>query len=124
MGHQRMGTLPRTRQWKGVMELITGGADAAEIAASTAAAAEQSLADAGKNTTLTHAFWLLTQVPLAAKATDFGNNLRELGLEVTNAPDLIEIAAAMLEAIDQASITGNHRRNDLARWSAKRRRKV
>lgn len=119
MGHQRMGKLPATKQWKAVIELITAGADAARIAASTAIAAEQSLKDASNNVVLRHAFWLLTQIPLAAKDGDFGEKLRELGLQVGDTPDLVDVAAAMLDAVDRKSREGKQRRADLGEIASK-----
>jgi hypothetical protein len=101
MGHQRIGTLPATRKWNAVIALITGGASASEIAAETAIAAEDSLKAASKSASLRFAFWLLTQIPLAARNEDFGHALRELGLEVSDAPNLIEIGTAMTAAIDR-----------------------
>ena len=91
MGHQRIGTLPATRKWKAVIALITGGASANEIAAETAVAAEDSLKAASKSASLRFAFWMLTQIPLAARADDFGRALRELGLEVSDAPNLRKV---------------------------------
>ena len=40
MVHVRLGTLSKTRAWKDVIDLITDGADAAEIAAATVNAAD------------------------------------------------------------------------------------
>lgn len=101
MGHQRIGTLPATRKWNAVIALITGGASANEVAAQTAIAAERSLLDASRNPALRYAFWLLTQIPLAARASNFGEGLRRLGLQVGDAPNLVEIGSAMLVALDR-----------------------
>jgi hypothetical protein len=108
MGHQRIGTLPATRKWKAVIALITGGASAAEVAAQTALAAEQSLEQASRNRALRHAFYLLTQIPLAARTTDFAKGLRELGLQVSDNPSLVEIGSAMLAAIDRVGSRARH----------------
>ena len=119
MGHQRMGKLPMTKHWKAVIQLITAGADAAHVAASTSVAAEQSLAKAGKNSVLRHAFWLLTQVPLAAREGNFGQRLRGLGLQVGDAPNLVEIGTAMIEALDEVSRKSGGRRDDLGEIASK-----
>lgn len=119
MGHQRMGKLPMTKEWKVVIGLITGGADPAEIAAETAVAAERSLTEASDNAVLRHAFWLLTQVPLAARSDGFGERLREVGLPVGDRPDLVEIGASMLEAIDTYGRQGKPRRDDLSEIAGK-----
>ncbi len=99
MGHQRLGILPATRQWKAVIALITGGADARHIAAAAAAAAKSNLREASKDPALRHAFWLLARIPLAARQADFGESLRALDLKIGNTPNLIEIGAAMTAAI-------------------------
>jgi len=41
MGHVRLGTLPKTRVWKNVIELIANEADVDEIAAATFEAADK-----------------------------------------------------------------------------------
>ena len=118
MGHQRIGTLYASKKWNAVIALITGGASAADVAAETAIAAERSLQDASGNPSLRHAFWLLTQIPLAARKASFADALRELGMVVGNAPNLLEIGAAMLAAIDRASSKAR-RRDDLSEIASK-----
>lgn len=100
MGHQRLGTLPATKVWNAVVALITGGADAKSIAAAVSEAAEASLARAAKDPALQRGFWLLTQIPLAARGPEFGASLQALDLAVTSKPTLIEIAAAVMSSID------------------------
>ena len=118
MGHQRLGTLPTTRRWKNVVALITGGASAAAVAAAVAQAVETGLTKASNNAALRQAFWLLTQIPLAARAPEFGTGLRKLGLAVGDTPSLIEIGTAMMASIDQASHLAG-RPNDLSEMATK-----
>ena len=68
MGHQHLGTLPRSRKWQQVIKLLNGGADVHEIAAATSIAAEQQMSDASDDAAVKHAVWLLTQIPVAARA--------------------------------------------------------
>ena len=56
------------------------------IANATAKAAENSLASAASDPALRHAFWLLTQLPLAARSTDFAERLVELEIDAGTAP--------------------------------------
>lgn len=100
MGHIRLGTLPRTRKWIQVLDLIGGGAGAPEIAAATMEASQGGLMKAAKDLGLAHAFWLLTQVPLAARNKDFTAGLRTLGIEVSDAPSLLEVVGAFTDAVD------------------------
>src|SRR4051812_9132397 len=112
MGHVRLGSLPRTKKWQQVVALLQGGADVSRIAAAAAEAADRDLSRGATEPALVHAFWLLTQLPLAAKQADFAEKLRGLGLAVRPRPDLLEIVGAFTEAIDaQARHAG--RRSDL-----------
>jgi hypothetical protein len=83
-----------------VVALITGGADAARVADAVGQAAEASLQRAGDDGALRKGFWLLTQLPLAAREADFGSALLAIGLDTTSQPSLIEIGAAIMTSID------------------------
>ena len=100
MGHVRLGTLPKTLKWQRVVGLITEGADVARIAAASADAAEHGLERASTDDAFAHAFWLLTQIPQAARQTDFAHQLKRLGLDVSGRPTLLEIVGAFADAVD------------------------
>lgn len=100
MGHQHLQRIPRTRNWKRVVALIGGGANVEDVAAASSAAIERSMIDAGEDVIVRHAFFLLTQIPIAARSDDFGRALRHLGLNVGSEPSLIEIGTAMMDTID------------------------
>ena len=100
MGHIRLGTLPRTRKWNQVVELIASDAKVEGIAAASAEAAENGLERASRDEGLAHVFWLLTQIPEAARGGNFSERLAELGLQVSNEPTLLEILAAFTRAVD------------------------
>ena len=113
MGHIRLGALPKSRKWNQVVGLIAGGADVERIAAASADAAENGLDRASHDTGLAHAFWLLTQIPLAARQADFPSRLRALGLDGLSAePTLIEIITAFGRAVDR-HVRATGRRTDL-----------
>src|SRR5215470_3389488 len=101
MGHIRLGTLPKTQKWNQVVSLIAGGADVERIAAASADAAEHGLERASQDEGLAHAFWLLTQIPQAARQSNFSERLWELGLNVSSKPSLLEIVAAFTRAVDR-----------------------
>jgi hypothetical protein len=101
MGHQHLGTLPGSRKWRQVVQLISGGADVHDVAAATSAAAEQQMADASNDPAVKHAVWLLSQIPTAARMEEFASELRRLGLRVGDHPTLSEIATAMMETVDR-----------------------
>ncbi len=100
MGHIRLGRLPQTRKWIQVLGLISEGAGAPEVAASTMEASQGGLIKAARDPGLVHTVWLLTQIPLAARNKNFVANLRQLGLEVSNAPSLLEVVGAFTGAVD------------------------
>jgi hypothetical protein len=112
MGHIRLGALARTRKWQDVVGLIAGGAGTAQVAHAAITAAERGLELASKDKGLVETLWLLTQLPLAARTDDFSQALRECGLEISNAPGLIEVVGAVTEAID-ARLPNNKGRTDL-----------
>jgi hypothetical protein len=101
MGHIRLGTLPRTRRWKEVIDLVGCGASSAAVAAATLDAVEQDLTKAANDAGLKRAFWLLSQIPDAARSSDFAAALRDLGLSVSDRPSAAELTAAFTEAIDR-----------------------
>ncbi|OWK41282.1 hypothetical protein [Fimbriiglobus ruber] len=112
MGHVRLKTLPRTRKWRQVVELLRGGAGAAQAASATLSAAEKGLKKAGSDPVVIETVWLLMRLPVAARADDFPAALRRAGLDVSDDPGLMELTAAVTEAIEaKAQRTGN--RSDL-----------
>lgn len=82
MGHNRLGTLPKTRKWQQVLALLASDADLDAIASASAAAAERALDHAADDPAFAHVFWLLTQIPLAARAEDYPAQFRKLGLDL------------------------------------------
>lgn len=113
MGHIRLGNrLPRTRRWKEVVDLVGSGASSAAVASATLDAAEEDLAKQATDPTLVRAFWLLTQLPDAARSDDFAGALRGLGLDVSDAPGTAELTAAFAKAIDQ-HVDASRARTDL-----------
>jgi len=100
MGHIRLGTLPRTRQWIQVLDLIGDGAGTPDVAAATMAASQRGLITAAKDPGLVYTVWLLTQVPLAARSKNFVAHLRKLGLVVSDSPSLLEVVGAFTGAVD------------------------
>src|SRR2546426_9624679 len=99
MGHQHLGSLPRSKEWQQVIALIHSGANVRAVAAATSQAAETSMIDASADPAVQHAFWLLTQIPLAARQDNFAHALRKLGLQVNDRPSLIDVTSAMMNAI-------------------------
>lgn len=111
MGHVRLGRLPTGRAWKQVVALLEQNAPLDAVAAGAASAADKHLDAAGSDAGFTRVCWLLAQIPLAARSTDFAENLRGLGLEVGQSPNLFEIGGALCDAIDH-HVDGTNQRSD------------
>lgn len=115
MGHTRLGDLPRTRRWGEVVGLLACGAGTAQVANATITAAERGLNLAAEDKALVETVWLLSQLPLAARAKDltgFVGALRQGGLQVSDSPGLMEVVGAFSDAID-ARLSNNGGRTDL-----------
>src|SRR6202171_6460349 len=109
MGHQRLGTLPRSKLWRDVVELIEHRADVEEVAAATSLAAEQSMIDASQDAAVQHAFYLLAKIPLAAREQDFEAALKGLGIQVESALLHADFACVVMDAIDARRRQDGHR---------------
>src|SRR6476646_4734657 len=120
MGHQHLGRLSGSRKWRQVVALISGGADVRDVAAATSAAAESQMIDASGDQAVRHAVWLLTQIPIAARHSEFCSELKKIGLLVSERPTLVEIAATMVDAVDRhvASTDGRTDLGEMAQLSA------
>src|SRR5262249_50860658 len=101
MGHLRLGTLPQTRPWLRVIEIL-GATDPAvpDIAAATLIASHKALYQAGRDPALVRSFWLLTQLPVCARTKDFAGELESRGLSVPTSPSLLDITGAFSAAVD------------------------
>jgi hypothetical protein len=101
MGHVRLGVLPRTKKWDRVVQDLRLGADVGAIANAAADAAETSLRNASTDTAFLQTFWLLTQLPFAARSSFFARDLRDLGIPINDRPSLMDIGSAFSDAVDQ-----------------------
>ena len=112
MGHVRTGPLPATRKWNQIVELIAGGASAAQIAVGTLNAAEKGLKNAAADPGVVETVWQLVRLPLAARDTNFPAALRRCGVEAGDAPGLLDVAVGFSDAVD-ARLPNGKGRTDL-----------
>ena len=103
MGHIRLGRLPATKRWQQVVALLSEGASVEQIAGASAEAAQSSLKHARDDTAVLQSFWLLTQIPLAARSPDFPHSLQRLGLGIGVSPSLFDVLGAFAAAVDRQS---------------------
>lgn len=111
MGHIHLATLPSTRRWREVAELLDERASAYTVAAAAAYAAEKDLAAMGQDPVLSAAVRLLALIPQAARDEDFGARLREIGIPAPDSPLLGDLTVATAMAFDRDGSPGQ--RTDL-----------
>ena len=112
MGHQRGTPLPRTRKWKEVIAFIENGATVSQVASATIIAAQGGLGKAGRDLGVVEAVYWMMQLPLAACSDDFAGHLRGRGMDIDDAPGLMDLTSALTEAIDKR-ISTHRQRTDL-----------
>ena len=93
MGHIRLGELSKSRKWRQVVEELRLGSDVVVVAAAAAEAAENDLDSASRDPAFLHSFWLLTQLPLAARGPSFAGDLERLGISVHHGSSLLDVTA-------------------------------
>jgi hypothetical protein len=112
MGHQRLGDIPKSRKWSAVVAAVAGGgtatagssplADAvSEIADLTLDAANAGLQRAIEDAGLRYTFYLLTQIVLAARETDWQRRLSQAGITLSAESSLFDLTAEIQEAVDR-----------------------
>jgi len=109
MGHIRLGRLPRTKRWQQVVALLGSHAELPEISAATLLASKRGLEDAAKDPALVQSFWLLTQLPLCARKPDFIDELKNIGVSVSNNPTLMDLIGGFSDAVDDHVYRTGHR---------------
>lgn len=101
MGHSRVGMLPNTAPWRKVVGLVAGNAPVPVVATATTEAAHLGLELADGDPGLCHAFYLLSQVVLAARQENLSEALAELGIKIPAQPSVLDVAAGFTEAVDK-----------------------
>ncbi|MEO1610554.1 MAG: hypothetical protein AAFR90_14735 [Pseudomonadota bacterium] len=112
MGHILLGDLPKTRAWNDVVELLRVGATIEELAGATAIAAEKELQKAAADPGFAYTVWLLTQLPQAAKSSNFRARLEELGFNAASAGSVLDLAGSFSAAVGN-HVAQNDKANDL-----------
>lgn len=111
MGHIHLSTLPGTKRWREVVELLDARAGADTVVAAAAYAAQKDLDALAKDPGLATAVRLLALIPQAARGENFGARLREIGVSAPDSPSLGDLTVATAIALD--GLRGAGRRTDL-----------
>ena len=106
MGHQRLGSIPKTRKWQAVVDQVVSGAglavdDIDRIAARTLDAASPALEKAARDAGLRHTFYLLTQIAVASRQPDWQERLSNAGIELSPGASLFDLTAGLHSAVEK-----------------------
>jgi hypothetical protein len=102
MGHIRVGTLPKTRRWREVVELLDDSPQlTGALAAALTDAADYRLARLASEESLNYAFWLLVRITSAAQRGDFGQQLDRLGLSSRPSASTLSLISDLSDKVRQ-----------------------
>jgi hypothetical protein len=130
MGHTRLGPIPKTRKWSGVVARITavnasGPAsfpasteDVRAVSALVLDAAQSGLSSAANDFGLRYAFFLLTQVVLAARHDDWRHRLARLGMHLDDDASFFDLTVELQTAVD-AYLFSKNRITDFSEMAQK-----
>ncbi|MDB2415181.1 hypothetical protein N9W34_05350 [Rickettsiales bacterium] len=114
MGHVRLSRLPRTKQWKEVVNLLNSGKfSVQEIAEASANAANKVLQNAAKDPVLNEVFKLLCLLPRAAKENDMQKSFSNLGIITPKKPTLPEIIQGFVNRVNELQASDKNGRTDI-----------
>jgi hypothetical protein len=117
MGHQKIGRPPETRKWKEVVALLLESASAELVASKTFDAADSALRQAGNDPAIGMIFYLLTQLPLAARSPDPSDAFWQLGFKVRDISSPEALCSGLLQVID-GQLAQQGWRSDIAELAA------
>ena len=101
MGHIRLGTLPRSKKWREVVDLIATDASVEKIAEAAADASDKDLLRASGDPRFQFVSDLLVRLPLLARAPGFEVALADLGIDGSELASVTGLLAGLDRAIDR-----------------------
>jgi hypothetical protein len=112
MGHQRAGSIPKTKKWISVVEKITGGGGSgssvgsttpsiADIAQDILVAAEEGLLEVKNDPGFRYTVSLLTQIVLAARQEDWQTGLGNLGITLEADATVFDLTSEIHRVIEE-----------------------
>jgi len=130
MGHTRLGEVPKTQKWDELIERIAGSVRSGNvatadisvgvIASQTLDATQKSLKRAATDPGVRYTFYLITQVALAARASNWERALDAHGIRVSEDSTVFDFTVEMQNAIDRylsASRSGSTDLSEMAQQS-------
>jgi hypothetical protein len=101
MGHNRLGYLAHTQEWRDVVSLLDGSeVDPGELASQVITAADRRFAALAGDQALSYCFWLLTRIASAARKPGFDGELAELGVQTYAGMSVLGFIAAVVDRVD------------------------
>jgi hypothetical protein len=111
VGHTRLGNLPKTQKWRDLVERIAGSPGSGgvlsaasyveAIAAQTLEASRKGLDNAKHDSGVLYAFYLLTQVTLASRSTNWEDALARHGIRLGTDSTVFDLTSEIQTAIDE-----------------------
>src|SRR5688572_1676954 len=95
MGHQRIGRLPHTRQWRAVLGLLAERPETSAVAVATMQAAQVRLAQLKDELALPYCYWLLVRLTVAAREGDFVGDAARVGVTIKSDDTAISFIARL-----------------------------
>ena len=125
MGHTRLGALPKTRKWNELLKYIAGTGlsgnvadtvanDVNAIAARTLGASRKALAKVAQDPGVGYTFYLLTQVALASRSSDWETTLVQHGIRLSSDSTVFDLTVELQGAIDRHMVRTQPGASDLS----------
>jgi hypothetical protein len=115
MGHQRLGSLPKSFRWNELVSLMSSEGrsdeipftdeDVSNIVRTTLFAADGALRKSIDDPGLRHAYYLLTQIALASRYPDWIQRLAKVGVILNPQADATDLVVALQSAVDDHLFT-------------------
>lgn len=110
MGHMGIrAELPQSRPWKGVVGLVAEHADVAKVAEATVHASGLATSEVQNDFGFREAVWLLTQLGIAGSKDKPAEHLDSVGVDVSAAGSVVEVAMALAGELDRRIDTSRQR---------------
>jgi hypothetical protein len=113
MGHSRIGTLPATKSWQGVVSLVANGANEAQVADAVMVAAGKTFARVRDDAGFREAMRLILQLALAGSRPNPAAELESAGLAISENTSLVDVVMSIGDEFDKR-VDATNGRSDFA----------